>query len=307
MTHALAIGVRRLRVRLFDPWHTSRTLFVLTWLYIAFTILPVLVAILFSFNNGRSIAVWQGFNLTRWYFSDPVYSMWHESSLHGALSQSLKLAALDTLVTTPLGLTLALGLARWKGKVSQATNYLMLFPLVMPELVMGVALFLLFHFMYTAIHPGTLAQLLGQVTFSIPYAVIVCRGRLLSIGREYEEAAADLGARPFDSLRLVLLPLMVPAILATMVIIFALSLDDFIVTQWLSCGVACDTVPIKIYSMTRQAPLPSLNAMASTMVYISLLSVLVAFGAYRFFTRHERQSKEDALNSPHLLDVPTNT
>lgn len=296
MTNALTTRLRHVSSRLFNSHHTSRTLFVITWFYIIVTILPVLVAILFSFNDGRSISVWQGFNLTRWYFSDPVYSMWHNPGLHDALLQSLKLAALDTVITTPLGLMLALGLARWKGRLSHATNYLMLFPLVMPELVMGVALFLVFHHLYTVVHPGTVAQLLGQVTFSIPYAVIVCRGRLLSIGREYEEAAADLGAPPLDSLRFVLLPLMIPAILATMVIIFALSLDDFIITQWLSCGAGCDTVPVIIYSMTRQAPLPSLNAMAATMVYISLLSVVLAFGLYRLFTRRERSYSKSLIS-----------
>lgn len=271
-----------------NPYGKPRALMTITWLYMAWTILPVIVAIMFSFNEGRSISVWQGFDATRWYWGDPVNSVLHDPGLQSALLQSLKLAGLDMLIATPIGVLLALGLARWRGYGKRPANFLMLFPLITPEIVMGVSLYLVFQYVYTFVNPSTTAQVIGQVTFSISYVVIVVRGRLMSIGAQYEEAAADLGASWWDSLRLVLLPLMLPAILASMMIVFAISIDNFVIAQWLSCGAGCDTVPIKVYSATRSAPLPSINAVAAIMVYLTLGAIILAFGIYRFMTRGER-------------------
>src|SRR5213076_2332745 len=120
----------------------------------------------------------------------------------------LKLAALDVLIATPIGVFLALGLARWRGRGSGASNFLMLFPLVTPEIVAGVSLLILFSQLLRFVPFGTVAQLLGHVTFSISYVVVIVRGRLFSIGRSYEEAAADLGAAPATRLTRVLLPLL---------------------------------------------------------------------------------------------------
>ncbi len=278
----------RLRDLVSNPWGRPRALVVVTWLYMFWSIVPVIIAIQFSFNDGRSISVWQGFNPTRWYWGDPVYSVWHDPALQSALFQSLKLAALDMLIATPIGVLLALGLARWRGYGSRPANFLMLFPLVTPEIVMGVSLYLVFQYVFVVIEPSTTAQVLGQVTFSISYVVIVVRGRLLSIGRQYEEAAADLGASYWESLRLVLFPLLLPAILASMMIVFAISIDNFVITQWLSCGAGCDTIPVKVYNASRSAPLPSINALAAIMVYLTLIAVVGAYVLYRFLTRGER-------------------
>lgn len=291
-----AAGVlRRLRRLASNPWGRPRMLMTITWTYMVWTIVPVIIAILFSFNDGRSISVWQGFDATRWYWGDTVNSVFHDPGLQSALLQSLKLAGLDMLIATPIGVLLALGLARWKGYGSRPANFLMLFPLITPEIVMGVSLYLVFQYVYTYIEPSTTAQVLGQVTFSISYVVIVVRGRLLSIGRQYEEAAADLGATPSECLRLVLLPLMLPAILASTMIVFAISIDNFVIAQWMSCGANCDTVPIKVYNATRSAPLPSINAVAAIMVYLTLGAVFLAFVLYRFLTRGER-AQEKARN-----------
>src|SRR5262249_51654847 len=156
--------------------------------YIVLTIAPVIIAIQFSFNSGRSLTAWQGFSLGRWYWGDPVNSVWHDPTLQAALWQSLKLAGLDMVIATPIGVLLALGLARWRGKISGASNFLMLFPLVTPEIVMGVSLFLTISYLYDFISPSTTAQVLGHVTFSLSYVVVTVRGRLFSIGRQYEEA-----------------------------------------------------------------------------------------------------------------------
>src|SRR4029077_13845665 len=175
---------------------------------------PVIIAIQFSFNDSRSRTVWAGFS-TKWYYGDTFNSVWHNDQLRSALYQSIKLATLDVIIATPIGVALALGLARWRGRGSGSSNFLMLFPLVTPELVMGVSLLLLFTHMFTFIHTGTLAMLLGHVTFSISYVVVIVRGRLFSIGRSYEEAAADLGAPWWQSIRLILIPLLLPAIIAS--------------------------------------------------------------------------------------------
>jgi spermidine/putrescine transport system permease protein len=272
-----------------NPWGRPRFLVLVTWAYVVWSIVPVLIAIQFSFNATRSRTVWDGFS-TRWYWGDPVDSVLHDPTLSHALVQSLKLAGVDVLVATPLGVLLALGLARWDGRGAGTSNFIMLFPLVTPEIVMGVSLLLIFTEVFTFIHTGTLAQILGHVTFSISYVVVIVRGRLFSIGRQYEEAAADLGASPAVALTRVLLPLLTPAIIASAAVVFAISLDDFVISQWLSSGGSTDTVPIRIYAATRAAPLPSVNAIATIMLLITLVSLTLAFICWRVFTRGERRA-----------------
>ena len=272
-----------------NPWGRPRFLILFTWAYVLWSIVPVLIAVQFSFNATRSRTVWQGFS-TRWYWGDPVDSVWHDPTLRHALVQSLKLASADVVIATPIGVLLALGLARWQGWGSRPSNFLMLFPLVTPEIVMGVSLLLIFTQVFTFIGTGTTAQILGHVTFSISYVVVIVRGRLFSIGRQYEEAAADLGASPMVALTRVLLPLLTPAIVASAAVVFAISIDDFVISQWLSSGGGTDTVPIRIYSATRAAPLPSVNAIATVMMVVTLLSVTVGFLAWRAFTRGERRA-----------------
>jgi spermidine/putrescine transport system permease protein len=271
-----------------NPWGRPRFLALVTWGYMAWAILPVLVAIQFSFNDSRSLSSWHSFT-TKWYTSsDPaIESVLHSASLRGALDQSLKLAVLDVVIATPIGVLLALGLARWRGRGSGPSNFLMLFPLVTPEIVSGVALLLLFTKMLTFIHTGTTAQLLGHVTFSISYVVVIVRGRLFSIGRQYEEAAADLGAPPSVALLRVLFPLLLPAIVASAAIVFAISIDDFVISQWLSNGANTSTVPMLIYDATRSTPLPSTDGIATVIMLITLASVVAGVMVYRVFTRGE--------------------
>ena len=271
--------MRRFRDWWANPWGQPRVLGVVTWGYMVWSIVPVGIAILFSFNSGRSRSVWQGFS-TRWYWGDPTQSVLHDPTLRGALEQSLKLAALDMAIAVPLGVGLAIGLTRWRGFGARPVNFLMLFPLVTPEIVMAVSLLLVFVTLYK-IQLGTTAQVLGQVTFSISYVVLIVRSRLLSIGGQYEEAARDLGASPLGALRLVLLPLLTPSIFASLMVVFALSIDDFVVTDYLSSDASTQTVPIKIYSSVRGNTTPALNALASVMVVVTLLSVALAFLVYR--------------------------
>ena len=269
-----------------NPWGQPRFLWLFVWLYIAWSIIPVIIAVQFGFNDGRSRSAWQGFSF-RWYWGDPDLSVWHDPSLRGALIQSLKLAGLTMFVATPLGVALALGLARWRGRGSRPANMLMLLPLVTPEIVMGVALYLVFVYMFQFIDLGTQAQFLGHVTFTLSYVVIVIRGRLFAIGREYEEAAMDLGAAQWQALRFVLLPMLKPAILVSLMIAFAISIDDFVISAFLQADQSSATIPVRIYSAARLAPTPALNALASILLMASLLAIGLAIWIMRRFRRKE--------------------
>ena len=293
--------MRRVRDWFANPWGQPRFLGAFTWLYMIWSIVPVIIAIVFSFNNGRSRSVWQGFS-TRWWWGDPYNSVLHDPVLRGALEQSLRLAGFDMLIAVPIGVGLALGLTRWRGYGNRPVNYLMLFPLVTPEIVMAVSLLLVFDHLYH-VPFGTEAQILGQVTFSISYVVIIIRGRLLSIGPEYEEAARDLGASRIGALRLVLLPLLTPAIFASLVVVFALSIDDFVVTDYLSAGQSTQTVPILIYSSVRGTATPALNAVATVMVIVTLASVTLAYLVYRWSARSQPGTSGSALNEITALEA----
>ena len=155
------------------------------------------------------------------------------------------------VISVPLGTALALGLRRWRGRGSGPANILVLLPLVTPELVFAVGMFLLFTSALGFIGLGTTAQAIGQVTFTLSWVVLIVRARLVTIGSDVEEAAADLGAPPLHVLFRVLLPLLVPAMVASLLVAFALSIDDFVVTQYLSSGSDTATVPMRIYAQAR--------------------------------------------------------
>ena len=265
----------RLKAWWSNPWGKPRFLILFTWAYILWSLVPVAIAVQFGFNAGRSRSTWQGFSL-RWYFQDPNLSVLHDPSLRAALVQSLQLAALTMLVATPLGVALAIGLARWSGWGSRSANFLMLFPLITPEIVMGVALFLVFVHLFGFVQLGTMAQVLGHVTFTVSYVVIVMRGRLFSVGREYEEAAMDLGASRWQAIRTVLLPMLYPAIWASLMVAFAISIDDFVISAFLMGDQSSATIPVKLYSAARLAPSPAINALASILLFASMFAIAVA-------------------------------
>jgi spermidine/putrescine transport system permease protein len=270
----------RLRRWLSNPWGKPRFLPLFTALYLVWSIVPILIAIRFSFNEGRSRSAAQGWSL-RWYYEDPDLSVWNDPDLRAALFQSLRLAAIAVAIAVPLGVALAIGLTRWRGRAAGTSRFISLVPLVTPEIVMGVALFLVFVNLLTFIPLGTRAQAIGHITFSLSFVLIIVRARLLSIGPEYEEAAQDLGASPQQALRLALLPMLTPAIVASAIVVFGISMDDFVVSAFLSSGSPTDTVPVRIYSTGRTAPTPALNALASLTLAITLLIAAVAFLLWR--------------------------
>jgi spermidine/putrescine transport system permease protein len=276
-----------------NPWGKPRALAVITGLYILWSIVPVAIAVMFAFNNGRSRTTWQGFSF-KW-FTGPSGSVFHDPALQGALKHTLILAVICVGIAVPLGVALALGLQRWRGPGGGTINTVMLLPLVTPEIVMGVALLLLFLRVFPGIGLGTPAQAIGQVTFTLSYVVVIVRGRLTSIGREYEEAAADLGAPPRDQLFRVVLPLLAPAIIASAAVAFALSIDDFVVTQYLSSDASTTTVSMLLYASARGAPTPALNAIATVALLITLATLTLAFLVYRRFASGKEAAAVAAL------------
>ncbi|MEX0833018.1 MAG: ABC transporter permease [Actinomycetota bacterium] len=279
----------RIRMWLSNPWARPRFLWILALGYVVWTLVPVGIAVLFSFNSGRSIATWQGFSL-RWYCCD-VSSVWRDAELRATFVNTLRLGVLTVLISVPLGVAFALAVDRWRSKASQGLNFLMLFAFVTPEIAIGIALFLFFIHLVTFIHLGLPAQLLGLSMFEMAYVVIIVRARLLSLGKEFEEAAMDLGASPTQALRLVTLPLLAPAIFASAAIVLAVTIDDFVIAQQLNLDASTQTIPIKIYGAARSGPLPSLNALASIALTLSTLLVGIAFLAYRQASRSTRQAK----------------
>ena len=175
-----------------NPWRRPYVLATITWVYILWSLLPVLIAVQFSFNDGRSRSTWQGFS-TQWYCCNEG-SVFEDPSLLLSLKNSLILGVATVLVATPLGVMLAMGLTRWRSRTSKVANGIALVPLVTPEIVVGSALYLVMINLYQFVPLGRPAMLLGHVTFSISYVLVIVRSRLLSIGGEYEEAARDLGA-----------------------------------------------------------------------------------------------------------------
>jgi spermidine/putrescine transport system permease protein len=264
-----------------NPWRRPRFLQATTIGYLLWSMLPVLIAVIFSFNNGRSRAAWQSFGL-RWWTADPTDSLLHDSEIRAAMLQTFKLS----IIAVPLGTLFAIGIDRWHGRPARTANFTMLLSFVVPEIILGVSLYILFTSLFKDVIPlGTNAQLLGLVAYQVSYPVIIVRARLLSIGPEYEEAAMDLGSTPNQAIRRVLLPLLTPAIFASIALVFADSVDDFVTVQALSAGSNSQTLAMKIYSAARSSPTPEVNAAATMMLVTTLL---VISGGVLFYKRFSK-------------------
>ena len=246
----------------------------LIWGYIIWSLVPVIIAVAYSFNDGRSRSVWQGFSL-RWWFTDPHASLWHNDAMRNAITNSLILSFSTMLIVTPLGITLAIGAQRIRGRSKIVVQGLTSAPLITPEIVVGAALLLTFTRLFTMIPLGYTAQLLGNVTFSLSSVVIIVRARLISIGSSFEEAARDLGATSVQALRFVLMPMLWPSVMASLVVVFAMVIDDFVITSFLSSGVGSETVPLRIYASVRGGATPALNALATLLVITSFTVLII--------------------------------
>ena len=263
-----------------DPWRPPRILVGVTAVYLVWSLLPVLIAVMFSFNDGRSRTDWQGFSF-RWYWGDETRSVWHDAALHTALLQTLKLGLIATAITVPLGVLFAIGIDRWRGRLPNGENVLMLFSFVIPEVLLAVALLFMITSVALPVTLGTTAQVIGLVTFQVSYPAVLVRARLATIGRQYEEAAMDLGATPSGALCRIILPMLRPAIFASTVLVFADVIDNFVLVRYLSGDASTEPVSVKIYNTARAAPTPALNALATLLLMAALAAVVIGYLMYR--------------------------
>ena len=271
-----------------DPWRKPYFLQGITIGYLLWSLLPVLIAVIFSFNAGRSRSTWQGFSL-RWWTGDEFDSLFKDPDLRRAMFQTFRLALSTVVLAVPLGTAFAIGIDRWHGRPARSANFLMLLSFVLPEMILGISLFLMFtQLLNNVFNLGTNAQILGLVTFQMSYPLVIVRARLLSIGPEYEEAAMDLGAKPSQSIRRVLLPLLSPAILASIAVVFADSVDDFVIVLFLSREASSEPLSVKIYSAARASPTPSVNAAATVMLVATMTVILVGYLLYRRYSKGQQ-------------------
>jgi len=284
----------RLRPR-HNPWRHPWFLEGFTWLYLIWSLVPVGIAVLFSFNNGQSQSIWQGFSW-RWYFTDPVNSVLHDPNLQAAVIQTVRLAVYVTVITVPLGVAFALGINRWRSYTASTFNFIMILSFVIPELIFGVAMFFVFTALFTTVGLGTLAETLALVTWNLSWPAIIVQARLVTIGRQYEEAAADLGATYMQVMRRVMLPLLTPAIFASAVLVFSGVIDDFVLVDLLNSNSGNTPMSVYIYSQQHGGNgRPALNALGTIMLVMSLVIVIIGYIGYRWMTRGERGTRVDTL------------
>jgi spermidine/putrescine transport system permease protein len=265
-----------------------------TVVYLLWALVPVAITVLFSFNEGRSRGTWQGFSL-RWYTWDPNGSLMNDESLRTALTHTVLLAVVATIITVPLGVLFALALDRWRGRIPAGANFLALITFVIPEIALAIGLLFMVTFLATPFGLGTWAQVIGLVTFQLAYPIVICRARLLTIGSHYEEAARDLGASALGAVRRVVLPMLFPAILVSAILVFADVLDDFVIVRYLSSDASTETTSMRIYQTARAAPTPALNAMATVILLVSTLVIVIGWLVYRRWSR--RQGDAASLGS----------
>jgi len=268
---------RRSRTRE-DAFDRPRFLKLYSGLVYLYLFIPIVVVVLFSFNSVKSLQSFQGFS-TQWY-SDFL----NDPTLRESLFVSLRIAVITMVIATIIGTALAIGLVRARTRWSPAANILMLIPLVTPEIVAGVSALLIFSQLGIQLSFWTIV--IAHITFSISYVTVVVRGRLASMGDEVEQAAMDLGATRFQAVRLVLLPELWPAIVAAGLLTFALSFDDFVLS-FFTTGEDAQPLPVRIWSAIRFGVSPTINAIGTLMMVVSLTAVVAAVLLPRFFGRKE--------------------
>ncbi len=257
--------------------------------------LPILILIVFSFNSSRTNAVWQGFTLD-WYRAlfglgiDNVDGVRTEArfstrGLLDAVNASITVAVATTIIATFLGTCIAIGLERYRFRGRRLIDLIVYLPVVIPEITMGLSLQLFFSATFRAassassgaINPtfGLLTVIIGHVVFCLPFVSITVRARLAGMSKSIEEAARDLGANEWQVMRRVTLPLIAPGIVAGALLAMTLSLDDYVVTFFVN-GTGGTTLPIYVFSLIKFAVNPSINALSTIIVIVSMSLVLLS-------------------------------
>jgi spermidine/putrescine transport system permease protein len=241
-------------------------------LVFGFLYLPVVILIIFSFNNTRSIAVFTGFS-TEWYTLLAA-----NDELLDAARNSLLVGLITTIAATIIGTLTALAMDRYRFKLRTAFDANLYLPIVIPEIVMGIALLLffnqaLFPFLNNAFGLRTSTGLhtitLSHIAFDIPFVYVIVRARLADFDKTLEEAAADLGADEWNTFKRVTLPLLMPGIIGGALMAFTLSLDDYLITAFTK-GVREQTMPLYIYSLVRRGVTPEINALSTSLLVGSI-------------------------------------
>ncbi|UCH60974.1 MAG: ABC transporter permease [Anaerolineales bacterium] len=281
----LAAPKQRLASRLGNGVLSANALLIFALLY-----LPVIILVIFSFNNTRSIAVLTGFSL-EWY-SKLIQNV----ELLDAARNSLIVGLISTVVSTVIGTLTALGMERFSFRMRTAFDANLYLPIVIPEIVMGISLLLFFN---QALFPfieklsgyrastGLHTITVSHIAFNIPFVYVIVRARLADFDRTLEEAAQDLGANEWHTFLRVTLPLLMPGIVGGALLAFTLSLDDYLITVFTK-GVQSQTMPIYIYSLVRRGVTPEINALSTVLLAgsISLVGLsLTAQGGGPLFTR----------------------
>ncbi|MCW1970833.1 MAG: ABC transporter permease [Anaerolineae bacterium] len=230
----------------------------------AFLYVPIGVLILFSFNNARNSIEWRGFTL-QWY-----ERMLNNDALIEAAINSVIIATLSTIGATIIGTLTALAMERYEFKGKLMWDGLLYMPVIIPEVVAGVSLLMFFALL--GVERGLLTLVIAHIAFSMPFVYLTVRARLADFDRRIEEAAADLGANDWQTFWRITFPLLLPGIISGALLAFTLSIDDFIISLFVS-GQGWGTLPIYIWSQIRKISSPEVNAISTVMLLMSIVIV----------------------------------
>ncbi len=250
----------------------------------AFLYVPILILIIYSFNASRLVTVWAGFS-TKWY----GILLQNDAFLDAALV-TLKVGIISSCLATVLGTAAALVMVR-SGKFFGRTLFsgMIYAPLVMPEVITGLSLLLLF--ISFGVERGAMTIILAHATFSMCYVSVVVSSRLVSFDQSLEEAAKDLGCTPFDAFKSVTLPIIAPAVISGWLLAFTLSLDDLVIASF-TTGPSATTLPIKIYSAVRLGVSPEINALSTLLIGAVTIGVITASLVTKRAAVHRKRHEE---------------
>jgi spermidine/putrescine transport system permease protein len=265
-------------------WLREHAVSIVGGLVVLYLLIPIAVIFVFSFNDpaGRYNYTWVGFTFEHWAHA------FSREDLTEALLTSLKLALLATLISTIIGTMMALALVRHKFFGRRAANFLIVIPMATPEVVMGAAL-LSFFLILGSPALGFQTLLIAHVMFCISFVVVVVRSRLIGFDRSLEEAAKDLGATPFATFRLVTLPLILPGVFGGAMLAFALSIDDFVISNFNSGTTV--TFPLYIFGAAQRGIPVEVNV-------IAMILFFTTSGAMAFVTWQQRRAEKIASVRP---------
>lgn len=240
------------------------------WIYMAviviITYIPILLTVIYSFNESKLTSVWDGFSL-KWY-----ETLFRDDDMAEALINSLILAGLSCLAAVVIGTTGAIGMEKWKNRFNDVISYFSLMPLMIPEIILGMVFLAAFSFMNLPF--GMLTLVIGHTTFCVPYVFMTVKARLAGMDKSIEEAARDLGASEVRVFFDITLPAILPAILSGVLLSFAMSFDDVVISIFVT-GATVNTLPIKIYTSMKTGVTPEINALATVMLVVTIAIILL--------------------------------